>query len=278
MPAAPGLQRVLSAIVFLPLFWLIVKKLGRGPYEALLLVAALVGLFEMYRLAEARGHRCYRALGVVVALLLLSSFAFPQVRLEYGLAFGLFAIPVAALRKGGDWGPSFGDIGSTLFAAAFIGVFFGYLLQLRLLNDLPKGEETGSDLVFLLFFVVWASDVAAYYVGSGFGRHALAPSLSPKKTVEGAIGGLAGALLASFAARFWFIGRLEPIDCVILGASLGVIGILGDLVESMLKRGAGVKDSASLVPGHGGLLDRVDSLLYSAPVLYYYYLYAMRPS
>jgi phosphatidate cytidylyltransferase len=276
--AAPGVKRILSAVVFLPVFWFIVKKLGTAPYQALLLVAALVGLFEMYRLAEARGARCYRALGVIVALLLLASFAFPRVRIEYGLAFALFALPVAALRKGGDWGPTFGDIGSTLFAAAFIGVFFGYLMQLRLMSDLPKGEETGSDLVFLLFLVVWASDMAAYYVGRGLGRHALAPSLSPKKTVEGAVGGLLGALLACFAARFWFMRRLEPLDCVVLGASLGAVGMVGDLVESMLKRGAGVKDSASLVPGHGGLLDRVDSLLYSAPVLYYYYLFAMRPS
>lgn len=278
MSAGPGIKRILSAVVFLPIFWFIVKKLGTGPYQALLLLAALIGLFEMYRLAEARGHRCYRTLGAVVALLLLASFAFPEVKIEYGLVFGLFAIPVAALRKGGDWGPAFGDIGSTLFAAAFIGVFFGYLMELRLLSDLPKGEETGSDLVFLLFFVVWASDVAAYYVGHGLGRHALAPSVSPKKTVEGAIGGLLGALLASFAARVWFIRRLAPIDCIILGAALGAVGIVGDLVESMLKRSAGVKDSASLVPGHGGLLDRVDSLLYSAPVLYYYYLFAMRPS
>jgi len=275
---APGIQRILSAIVFLPIFWFIVKKLGTGPYQALLLLAALVGLFEMYRLAEARGHRCHRMLGVAVAVLILASFAFPQVRLEYVLAFGLFAIPVAALRRRGDWSPTFGDIGSTFFAAAFIGVFFGYLVRLRLLSDLPKGEETGSDLVFLLFFVVWASDVAAYYAGHALGRHALAPAVSPKKTVEGAVGGLAGALLAAFAARIWFMRRLDPLDCVILGVALGAVGIVGDLVESMLKRGAGVKDSASLVPGHGGLLDRVDSLLYSGPVLYYYYVYAMRPS
>src|SRR5262249_1797475 len=127
-----------------------------------------------------------------------------------------------------------------------------------------------------LFFVVWSSDTAAYYIGSSLGRKALAPRVSPKKTVEGAVGGVLGALAAAFIARVWFINRLSVADCVILGLALGGIGILGDLFESMLKRGAGMKDSAALVPGHGGILDRVDSLLYAGPVLYYYYLFAMR--
>jgi phosphatidate cytidylyltransferase len=274
--AGPGVKRILSAAVFLPIFWVVVKRFGPVPYGTLLLVAALVALYELYALAGACGHRCHRELGVVLAVLLLASFVYPGLRPEYALAFGLFALPVASLRRGGDWGPVFGDIGATFFAATLIGMSFGYLMGLRLLADPPKGDETGSDLVFLLFFVVWSSDVAAYYVGHAFGRRALAPSVSPKKTVEGAIGGLLGAVTAAFVARAWFIQRLTPADCVALGFSLGGIGIVGDLVESMLKRGAGVKDSARLVPGHGGILDRIDSLLYAAPLLYYYYLLAMR--
>lgn len=278
MRAGPGLLRILSAVVFLPIFWVIVKKAGPWPYLALVLVAALAGLAELCALAEARGHRVMRAPAAVVALVLLASFAIPGVRLEYGLLLALTAIPLAALARGGDWTPVIGDIGTTLLAATFVGVFFGYLLQLRLLTDMPKGDENGSDLVFLLFFIVWASDTAAYYVGSLLGRHPLAPAVSPKKTVEGAVGGLAGALVAAFVARAWFMQRLGIGDCLILGLALGVVGMAGDLVESMLKRSAGVKDSATLVPGHGGLLDRVDSLLYAAPVLYYYYTYAMRTS
>lgn len=270
------MKRVLSAVVFLPVFWLIVKKLHHGVFEMMMAAAALLALWELYRLASARGLRCHRLLGAVVAVLVLASFAFEEFDVRYALAFGLIALPLASLRRGGDWGPALAEIGATFFIASFVGVLFGYLIGLRTIDDLPKGEETGSDLVFLLFFVVWGSDTAAYYVGTRLGRRPLAPLVSPKKTVEGAVGGVLGALLAAFVARGWFFRRLGVVDCVVLGLLLGVVGILGDLVESMLKRGAGLKDSASLVPGHGGILDRVDSLLYAGPVLYYYYLFTMR--
>ena len=270
------MKRVVSAAVFLPLFWVIVKKFHPGVYEILMTLTALLALRELYRLAAARGHRCHRLLGALVAVLVIASFAFAGFDIRYGLVFGLIALPLASLWRGGDWGPALADIGTTFFIAMFIGVLFGYLVDLRIINDLPKGDETGSDLVFLLFFVVWSSDTAAYYVGSSFGRRPLAPRVSPKKTIEGAVGGVFGALLAAFIASVWFYTRLTAIDCVFLGLALGTIGILGDLVESMLKRGSGMKDSASLVPGHGGILDRVDSLLYAGPVLYYYYVFAMR--
>jgi phosphatidate cytidylyltransferase len=275
--SGPGVKRVLSAVVFLPIFWVIVKKLGTGPYEALIVAAAVVGLFELFRLARACGHRCHRVPGLLLALLTLATFVTPRVRLEHALLFGVCALPLASLWRDTEWSKAFGDVGATLFAALFVGVLFGFLIGLRHLTDPPKGDENGSDLVFLLFFVVWSSDVAAYYVGHALGRRPLAPRVSPKKTVEGAIGGLLGALGAAFVARAWFIRSLRPLDCVVLGLMLAAVGILGDLVESMFKRGAGAKDSAHLVPGHGGLLDRVDSLLFSAPVLYYYYLFAMRP-
>lgn len=269
------MKRVASALVFLPFFYVVVKRLG-AVYVALIVGAALLALFEMYRLAETRGRRCFRLAGSLVAMLFLASFVLPAVPPYLPVLVGLFAIPLHSLRREGDFGAAFSDIGTTFFASAFVGVLFGYMLALRVLHDSPKGEETGSDLVFLLFFVVWSSDMAAYYVGTGLGRHPLAPRISPKKTIEGALAGVVGALAAAFVARAWFMERLRVGDCVVLGLALGVLGILGDLVESMLKRGAGVKDSASLVPGHGGILDRVDSLLYAAPVLYYYYLFAMR--
>ena len=269
------MKRILSAAVFLPVFWVIVK-FRPGTYQVLIAVAAALALRELFRLAAASGRRCHRLLGTITALLVIVSFAYASFDIRYALAFGLIALPLASLRRGGDWGPALGDIGATLFVALFVGVLFGYLIDLRTIHDPPKGDEAGSDLVLLLFFVVWTSDTAAYFIGSRFGRRPLAPRVSPKKTVEGAVAGVAGALLAAFVASVWFYRRLSVIDCIVLGLALGIVGLLGDLVESMLKRGAGMKDSASIVPGHGGILDRVDSLLYAGPILYYYYLFAMR--
>jgi phosphatidate cytidylyltransferase len=270
------MKRVLSAVVFLPLFWIIVKKLDPAFFHVLMVAGALVSLIELYRMAEAHGHRPHRWVGGAITLLFLASFVAGGVGTEYPLLLSLFALPVASLRRGGDWRKGLGDIGATLFIACFIGVLFGYVLGLRELEPSSHGKETGGDLVFLLFFVVWGSDTAAYYVGTALGRRPLAPTVSPKKTVEGAVAGILGALAAAFVSRAWFIHRLSVIDCLALGIVLATVAILGDLVESMLKRGAGMKDSASLVPGHGGILDRVDSLLYAAPVLYYYYLLVMR--
>src|SRR6185503_3340511 len=154
--SVPGsaMKRVLSAVVFLPVFWLIVKKLKPGVYEGLIAVGALLALWELYRFAAARGQRCHRLIGAIVALLIMASFAFRTVDIRYALAIGLIALPLASLWRGGEWGPALADTSTSFFVATFVGVLFGYLIDLRTMSDLPKGLETGSDLVFLLFFVV----------------------------------------------------------------------------------------------------------------------------
>ena len=135
---------------------------------------------------------------------------------------------------------------------------------------MPEGEF----LIFGLFLVTWAADTGAYYVGASLGRHKLAPSISPNKTIEGVAGGLITAILAAFLAQAWFLPSLTSADCMAIACLLTIAGLLGDLAESAMKRGAGVKDSGSLIPGHGGMLDRLDSLLFTAPAFYYYVLLA----
>src|SRR5438876_4654727 len=132
------MKRIVTAVVFLPIFWVLVKKAG-ALYQILVLAASFLALLELYRLAEDRGRRCHRILGAIVTLLCLASFAIPHVRIEYGLLFGLFAIPLASLlRRGGEPGTAFSDIGATFFGAAFVGILFGYLVALRGVRDLPK--------------------------------------------------------------------------------------------------------------------------------------------
>lgn len=150
-----------------------------------------------------------------------------------------------------------------LFGILYIGYTLGHVLWL-------KAQHDGPMLIFFLMLVTWASDAAAYYVGKTWGSRPLAPSLSPNKTVEGFVGGLVAAPLIAWLSHLWFLPAVTPVDCLILGMLFTVLGLLGDLSESALKRYAGVKDSGSLIPGHGGMLDRVDSLLLNAPVFYYY--------
>jgi phosphatidate cytidylyltransferase len=127
-------------------------------------------------------------------------------------------------------------------------------------------------MLILAMVAVYVGDIFALYGGRAFGRHRLAPVISPKKTWEGAIAGLVGSVAGSLLAPLWFARALPVRHAVALGLLLGTVGIAGDLAESLLKRAAEVKDSGSLLPGHGGILDRIDSLLFAAPVLYSYYV------
>jgi phosphatidate cytidylyltransferase len=145
----------------------------------------------------------------------------------------------------------------------YIGLTLSYLLVIRGLPD-------GALLIFFVVLVTWAGDTGAYAAGKALGRHALAPVISPKKTYEGLAGGLVFACLLALIAREWFLPRLSPGDCLLLGLLLTAAGLAGDLAESAIKRSAGIKDSGALIPGHGGMLDRLDSLLFTAPVFYYY--------
>jgi phosphatidate cytidylyltransferase len=125
-------------------------------------------------------------------------------------------------------------------------------------------------LLSFFFLVLMGADAGAYYIGRALGKHKLAPSISPGKTWEGVVGGLVAALAMATLAHFWFFRELPLRYALPLAAVMMVVGILGDLAESALKRGAGAKDAANLLPGHGGLLDRLDSLLFNAPLIYYF--------
>ena len=263
------MKRILSALVFLPIFYLLVR---RPPiyFAFLIATACVLGVLELYRLASLHGIRCNRLAGCLLALAILLAFYDARWPLAATLAAGVVLVPVLSLLGRRPFAECLPGDALTIFAALFLGLLLGYLVSLRNL-----GDELGGDLIFLLFLIVWGGDAAAYYVGSTAGRHPLSPRVSPRKTVEGAVAGVLGGLLAAMGARAWFFPELRLVDCWALGFLLSVSGVLGDLVESMWKRGAGSKDSAALVPGHGGILDRCDSLLFGGPILYYYFLHWM---
>jgi phosphatidate cytidylyltransferase len=151
-------------------------------------------------------------------------------------------------------------VSATLFPALYIGLPIAALIGIRTLG--------GPRVLFLLMLTVMVSDTSQYYTGRLFGRRPLAPAVSPNKTVEGAVGGLVLGTALFTLVGMWWLPALPTGFRVLLGLTLVALGIAGDLFESMLKRSAGVKDSSALIPGHGGVLDRIDALLFAAPVYY----------
>jgi phosphatidate cytidylyltransferase len=150
-----------------------------------------------------------------------------------------------------------------LFGLLYIPYLLGYLVLLR-------NHPLGWQWIMLIMFIVMGGDSAAYFIGCRFGRRKLYPAVSPNKSVEGAVGGIAGSIVGVIAAKMIYFSEIAIADALVAAVLIGAISQTGDLFESLLKRSCGVKDSGSIFPGHGGILDRLDSILFAAPVAYYY--------
>src|SRR6185369_411464 len=159
---------------------------------------------------------------------------------------------------------------------AFALLAFLYIPFLLMHLVLLRQTSFGIQWLFVIMLIVMTNDSAAYYTGCNFGKHRLYPLVSPKKSIEGAVGGLIGSLCGALLAKFTFFPQLTFKDAVVTALVIGAVGQAGDLFESLLKRSFGVKDSGTIIPGHGGVLDRLDSILFAAPVTYYYVLFFFR--
>ncbi|MGA9753312.1 MAG: phosphatidate cytidylyltransferase [Acidobacteriota bacterium] len=265
------MKRVLTAIVLLPIF--IVVVLAKAPiyFTALVCVAAVLAAWEFEAVAVRSGAPPFRFFVCLLSLALLGSWLWPvQMAPERVLSAAFLVLLVWGLSTKTDLKVILASLSATLFGALYVGFLLGFMLGLH------QVEGEGARLIFLLCISIWAGDSAAYYVGSTLGKHKLYPRVSPKKTWEGAVAGVAGSVLAAAIVKMTFYASLRWEDVVALGILLSVVGQLGDLFESLLKRGAGIKDSSNLLPGHGGVLDRLDSLLFNGPLLYYYHQVFMR--
>jgi len=259
-------KRVLTAIVLLPLFFAAVLAPNPLWLAALAALASLLAAREYFGLAGVLGLRPFCAIGYAWTLVALMSVWAPgRVPPVAVSVAGVVATGVLALFFRMDLAQVLGAVASTAFCAFYLGMLPGCLLALKNL-----GESRGTGFVLLTCTAVWAGDSFAYYGGRLFGRHKLAPRVSPKKTWEGAIAGVLGSLAAGVIASTTYFQELPLLHALVIGGLISVAGPLGDLFESALKRGAGVKDSSSLLPGHGGVLDRLDSLLFAAPVVFLY--------
>lgn len=235
------------------------------PFFLLLVcLATLLALYEFYCMALPSGRPVERAFAVLcgTALVPLISLQRP-ILFEGALVLVVLFFAILFLMRFRDLASVAGELSLLFFGFFYLPLLLGHLALLRTLPD-------GREWVFLVLLLVMSSDTAAYFTGVTLGKRKLYPAISPNKSVEGALGGLLGSIGGAFLARAWFFPSLQMHDCLFLGAGLGVLAQLGDLFESMLKRSFGVKDSGRLIPGHGGILDRLDSLLFAFAPAYYY--------
>lgn len=259
--------RVLTSIVLVPVLFAVVWLLPPVYFAVLAIIAAAIGQYELYAMARARGITPMTILGILLGALIVLNFYRPIPPYRGGPFFWItlciLAIIVARLFSRRPVEGALEEIAVTIFGLVYVALLFAHQVAI---HAGPPGKKW---LVFL-YLVIWASDTGAYYVGTAFGKHRLYEKISPKKSIEGLIGGVLASVLVAVLCTLWLVPSLGVIEAAVLGAALALAGTAGDLAESLIKRSAGVKDSGTIIPGHGGVLDRMDSMLFAAPVLFYY--------
>jgi len=258
-------KRVLSTIVLVPLFLWIVAGGPAWVFALVVVGVSMLANWEFTRMFQRADVPVLREAGLLWGGLVTLAFVRSD---RAGAAFAVVVLGLlaASLDRGGAGPERWQRVAVTLLGVCYVNWLLGHAISLRALPD-------GVHWILLLVWVTWVGETAAYVVGSLAGRHKLAPGISPGKTVEGAVAQLAASMLAALTAGGWVFPGLHLRDALAVGILLGVLGQVGDLVESALKRSVGVKDAGSVIPGHGGILDRIDGLLFNVPVLFYYVTY-----
>jgi phosphatidate cytidylyltransferase len=258
-------QRIITALIALPLLVLFIAFSSDWLFSGLICLLSALALHEFYRMSLPPFRQAEIGLAVVAGVIMVAGQLFSDSALvgQGSMILSALCMTLVYLFRFQKL-----EIVARDLAMTFFGFFYVPLLLAHagLLHQLSFGKEW----VFLVLFIVMASDSCAYFLGRQFGRRKLYEAISPNKSVEGAIGGLAGGVLGALLSKWFFFSALQFSDVLLLGLVVGAFSQIGDLVESMLKRSFGVKDSGTIIPGHGGLLDRLDSLLFAFPATYFY--------
>jgi phosphatidate cytidylyltransferase len=259
------MKRELTALIAAPLAVWIVGWANPYVFDAAMSLCAALALYEFLDLGTRKGYHLPVPLCIMVMLFIVAAFILEPISVEMGVFLALLVIPGFYVVSSGSLEDALPSSAIAVLATLYVGMLGGSLIRLH--DDFADGAK----LVFFLLLVVWLGDSGAYYFGRTFGRHKLSPRISPKKTVEGFIGGVATAIATAVVIHFTFFKNFPLVHAIIAGVILSVAGVIGDLAESMWKRSAAVKDSGTLIPGHGGFLDRFDSIFYTTPILYVYW-------
>lgn len=270
------LIRALTTVVFLPLFYWVVKHLPEVYFFLFAAAVLLLATVEFRNLTRHAGGQFYLIPALLISLTLLTSRMITVIPFDLVILLGVVLVLLWSLLIDGSIDTAFSGSAHTLLGICYLAAPLSAMVALKHADVHPTAYAgLGADLIFTLFLVIWLGDSGAYIFGSLLGKHRLAPSISPKKSVEGAVFNVVFNVTGAVIAKVWFFHRLNWQDVLVIGLLVGSVGMLGDLVESMWKRKANIKDSAGIIPGHGGLLDRLDSFVLSAPLLYAYFRYFM---
>ncbi|MGE5353360.1 MAG: phosphatidate cytidylyltransferase [Acidobacteriota bacterium] len=263
--------RILVSVAAIPL---ILLACYFGGLFFLLFIAAIgaTAFWEFSRMARNKNAFALDALGLIAVLFIITDayFRFMDFKMLVYLVVVLMLIYELFRNKSS----AIFNLGTTLLGIFYIGLFSGAMVEIR--EYFPDNYKEGGFLMISILASIWVCDSAAFFAGSALGKHKLFPRVSPKKSWEGAVAGFLAAIIAMAVMKILLLPSLTLTDAVVIGFLVGTIGQVGDLAESLLKRDAGVKDSSNIIPGHGGIFDRFDSLLLTSPVVYLYLVYFVK--
>ncbi len=252
------LMRLVVAVILLPLFYLYIMKLPAEYFLLLLMIVSIIAQAEFYSMYNVRGLLKYS--GIVLGIAIISITYISRNLFADFFVFSFLLIASMRLLLKRDPSSSLHDIAPVAVALIYIPGMLGYQMHLR---------EQGSEWIIFLYGCVWTSDSFAYYIGKGIGKRKLYKEVSPNKTVAGGVGSIVGGAVAAVVLNAAFIHSMPLAKAAIIGIIIGIVAVIGDLVESMFKRDTKVKDSGHIIPGHGGMLDKLDGVLFAGPMLYW---------
>jgi len=260
------IKRLITALILLPIVTLVILKGGTLLFACMLGIFSFIGIHEFFCMAiPDRTIETWLAATAGTVLIFVPLLG--SERIITGVMTALFlAFALLTLFRINNIADAARDVAFSMLAFFYIPFLLMHLVMLRQTNY-------GIQWLFVVMLIVMTNDSAAYYTGSAFGRRKLYPLVSPNKSIEGALGGVVGSICGTMLAKFTFFPQLSLVDVLFTAIFIGILGQTGDLFESLLKRSFGVKDTGTIFPGHGGMLDRLDSILFAGPAMYYYATY-----
>jgi len=260
--------RIVVSLIAIPLI-LAACFYGEVPFLIFVFGIALISFWEFSEIVKKKNAFTNFLLGFLTIALIIANFYFKYIELLIIILTSSILIFLFELFR--NKASAILNVSVTLLGIFYIGLFSSSILLIReYFNNSEMFYSEGGFLIISIMVSIWICDSAAFFLGTAFGKHKLFPRVSPNKSWEGAIAGFVFAIVAMIASKALVLDVITLSDAIVIGIIVGTIGQLGDLVESLIKRDAGVKDSSTIIPGHGGIFDRFDSLLFTAPVVYLY--------